>query len=130
MQKGRISVTAAIIMEGRDIFVARRNMNQVRGGKWEFPGGKVEANEAPQDALRRELREEFDSESEILSHAVTVQHQYPDITILLICYWARIEKIPEVLNAHSAAQWISPEKLFSLDLAAADRKAAELLFRS
>ena len=90
----------------------------------------MEAKEAPQDALRRELREEFDSESEIRSHAVTVQHQYPDITILLICYWAGIKKIPEVLNAHSAVQWISPEKLFSLDLAAADRKAAELLFRS
>lgn len=90
----------------------------------------MEANEEPQDALRRELREEFDSESEIRSHAANVQHQYSDITILLICYWAGIKKIPEVLNAHSAAQWISPEKLYPLDLAAADRKTAELLFRS
>lgn len=66
MQERVIPVAAAVIMNGRDILVARRKESGTRGGKREFQGGKVEANEKPREALKRELREEFGSEAEIL----------------------------------------------------------------
>lgn len=90
--------------------------------KYEFPGGKIEPHETPEAALRREMREELDLDVTVGAEAADVTHAYPDFTIRLRAFRCTADTAALRLHEHTALQWLPPERLAELDLAAADRE--------
>ena len=118
-----IVVAAAIERQGRYL-AARRTKPEWAAGRWEFPGGKVEAGEEPQAALARELREELDVEAEIgalLDRTITLT---PDGPISLACYLTRsLTPLPATSPDHDVISWFDRSRLAALDWAEPDRPA-------
>lgn len=129
MQKA-VHVAAAVIMrsDGKLLCARRGNAkNPCVAWKWEFPGGKVEADETPEIALARELREEMNFEIRIVSKITNVRHAYPTITIdmdAFLCVPAD-EAAQFTLREHAEACWLAPESLAILDWAPADKPVVE-----
>jgi 8-oxo-dGTP diphosphatase len=116
----KIYVVAAIIRNGDKILATQRGYGEHKGG-WEFPGGKIEEGETPQEALVREIREELEADIIVGDHLVTVEHDYPDFHISLQCYWAELRKGTHLkLLEHEAAKWLSLNELDSVDWLPAD----------
>ncbi len=116
-----IPVLAGILVNSRgEIFIARRKAHLKHGGKWEFPGGKLNANEQPPDCLQRELQEEFGVAATVNAIFDVATHTMGNITIVLIAYWARFEKEPVASTDHDQFQWVAPEALLTFDLTPAD----------
>lgn len=115
-----INVVAAIIVseEGR-VFATQRGYGEFKDG-WEFPGGKVEAGESPQEALAREIREELDTEIEVGELLDTVEYDYPAFHLSMGCYVCRIRSGELHLLEHEAAKWLSAADLYSVDWLPAD----------
>ncbi len=114
-------VCALIEREGR-VLLARRPEHKHLGGKWEFPGGKIEAGETPVVALVRECAEELACVVEVGAELPSVTHAYPDRTIILmpfVCRLAPGSTEPEAAE-HSALTWAEPERMGAYDLPAAD----------
>ena len=122
-----IDVVAAIIMDGSKVLIARRAADQSLPGKWEFPGGKIEEDEKPEEALRRELQEEFGVESTVGQHLITVKHRYPKISIRLMAYYVTVHADPVQSSDHDRIDWVSKDNLPSRDIAAADVPIFEAL---
>jgi 8-oxo-dGTP diphosphatase len=124
-----IKVVAAIIINNDKILCVQRSPSKLSyiSMKYEFPGGKVEANESNEDALKREIKEELHIEIDVKNHFQTVQHQYPDFFITMysfICSCAR----PELkLEVHVDYKWLAVDELGALDWAAADIPIVEKL---
>lgn len=115
-----IHVVAAIIRDGDKILATQRGYGDYKDG-WEFPGGKIEAEETPQAALVREIREELDAEIVVGEHLVTVEHDYPDFHLSMQCFWAElVEGSHMKLLEHEAAKWLSVDELDSVDWLPAD----------
>ena len=117
----RIDVVAAVIKKDGRIFATQRGYGAQKDG-WEFPGGKVEKGEDPRDALVREIREELEVEILPLEEICTVEYDYPNISIRLICFWAELVEGSPVLLEHEAAKWLEPDEIESLEWLPADRK--------
>ena len=116
----RIEVVAAIIHDndGR-IFATQRGYGDWKDW-WEFPGGKIESGETPEDALRREIKEELKTEINI-EHLITiVEYDYPKFHLSMHCYWCSIANGDLILTEHEAAQWLTKEKLNSVKWLPAD----------
>ncbi len=113
-------VVAAFIRKGPHILLARRPSGKLRAGLWEFPGGKLEGDEPPKEALKREIREELGVEAEIGPFLAEVVHSYPEVTIRLLCYEAKIFGEPKPLEGQGLS-WFLPKELENLPLAPADR---------
>lgn len=115
-----IKVVAAIIVseDGR-VFATQRGYGEFKDG-WEFPGGKVEAGESPQEALAREIREELDTEIEVGELLDTVEYDYPAFHLSMGCYVCRIRSGELHLLEHEAAKWLSRAELYSVDWLPAD----------
>lgn len=116
----QVEVCCAIIEKDEKILAARRALDKSMGGKWEFPGGKVEPNENPEDALVREIREELGCEITVLSPAPPVSHAYADFTIKLIPFHCALTLGEPAALEHECIGWYTRSELLTLDWAEAD----------
>ena len=119
-----IRVVAAVIKASDDkaepiIFATQRGYGEFKGG-WEFPGGKIEAGETPQEALKREIKEELDTEISVGEFIDTIEYDYPTFHLSMDCFWCQIVSGDLVLKEHEAAKWLTKEKLDSVDWLPAD----------
>ena len=119
-----VNVVAAIIRDGDRIFATERGYGDFKDG-WEFPGGKVEAGETPQQALKREIEEELNTEIEVGDYLTTVEYDYPKFHLSMKCYWARIVEGKPVLLEHEAARWLTKETLDTVSWLPADSTIIE-----
>ena len=115
-----VRVVAAIIRDadGR-IFATQRGYGDWKD-YWEFPGGKIEAGETPEDALRREIWEELETRIGIERFVATVEYDYPAFHLSMNCYLCYVESGYLTLKEHEAARWLSPNKLTSVRWLPAD----------
>ena len=115
----RIEVAAAVIRRGDRIFATQRGYGEFKGW-WEFPGGKMEAGETPQQALAREIREELDAEIAIGDLLQTVEWDYPTFHLTLHCYWCTLTSEAFHLNEHASARWLGRSELHDVRWLPAD----------
>ena len=120
----QIEVVAAIIRQGDKIFATQRGYGEWKD-LWEFPGGKMEVGETPEEALRREIREELSTEISVDEFLCTVEHDYPTFHLTMHCYLCSLLTKTLHLNEHEAAQWLAKDKLESVEWLPADRKIIE-----
>ena len=121
----KVEVVAAIIQKDNKIFCAQRNLSKSMGGKWEFPGGKIESGETREEALVREIKEEFDSNIEVNQYLMTVEHDYSTFHITMHSYLCTLIDGELVLNEHNDSVWLTKEELSKLDWADADKPIVE-----
>ncbi|MGM9763608.1 MAG: (deoxy)nucleoside triphosphate pyrophosphohydrolase [Candidatus Cryptobacteroides sp.] len=123
----KIEVVAAIIRdaEGR-IFATQRGYGEFKD-MWEFPGGKVEAGESHEEALKREIREELDTEILVDGFLCMVEYDYPAFHLTMHCYLCSVLSGGLVLKEHEAAKWLSIDRLDSVDWLPADLQILPLL---
>ena len=101
------------------IFATQRGYGDLKGG-WEFPGGKIEEGETPQEALKREIMEELDTEISVGDLIDTIEYDYPAFHLSMDCFWCQIVKGDLVLKEHEAAKWLSKDELDSVEWLPAD----------
>ena len=106
------------------IFATQRGYGDFKDG-WEFPGGKIEEGETPQEALKREIMEELDTEISVGELINTVEYDYPTFHLSMDCFWCEVVKGDLVLKEHEAAKWVTKEQLNSVAWLPADIKLVE-----
>ena len=120
-----VKVVAAIIRKGDKIFATQRGYGDFKDG-WEFPGGKVEPGENPEDAIIREIKEELGADIRVTGFLTTVEHDYPGFHLSMDCFWAELKDGTEmVLREHEAAKWLALDELDTVDWLPADVKVVE-----
>jgi len=125
-----IPVLAAIIRNASgQILLAQRKPGQSNALKWEFPGGKLKAEESPEACLRREINEELGIEIEVEHPFAIVNYAYPDRQILLLGYLCRYIKGEMRLQDHTEVRWIGVSELLNYDLSPADVPIAQKLVK-
>ena len=124
-----VRVVAAIIRQGDQIFATQRGYGDFKDG-WEFPGGKIEPGESPEEALVREIREELSAQICVGEHLITVECDYPGFHLSMTCFWAELAEGSEMtLLEHEAAKWLRLDELNSVDWLPADVKVVEAILR-
>lgn len=124
-----IRVVAAIIKAVKEdgepiIFATQRGYGDFKGG-WEFPGGKIEEGETPQEALIREIKEELETEITVGELIDTIEYDYPTFHLSMDCFWAEIVSGDLVLTEHEAAKWLTKDELDSVEWLPADASIIE-----
>ena len=114
-----IEVVAAIIIKDGEVFATQRGYGEFKGW-WEFPGGKIESGECPEDALVREIREELDAEIAVGDLLETVEWDYPNFHLTMHCFVCTLLSESVSLNEHAAAAWLGRESLHSVKWLPAD----------
>ncbi len=122
-----VKVTAAILVKDNRILIARRGPDDHPADKWEFPGGKIEDRETPEQCLKREMKEEFDIDVSVGEYLGSSIYHYDHISIELLAYRVYWEGGIIRMNAHDDVQWITPEQIAGFDFAPADRAIIEIL---
>lgn len=120
-----IEVVAAIICKDDKIFATQRGYGDFKDW-WEFPGGKMEAGETPEKALKREIREELSTEINVDKYLCTVEYDYPKFHLTMHCYLCSLQTEALHLNEHEAAKWLAKDDLDSVKWLPADM----LIFKS
>ena len=115
----QIEVVAAIIVKDHKVFATQRGYGEWKDF-WEFPGGKIDAGETPEEALCREIKEELDTEIAVGELFTTIDYDYPTFHITMHCYLCTIENGSLTLLEHEAAKWLSLEQLDSVTWLPAD----------
>ena len=119
-----IRVVAAVIRDGNRIFATQKGYGNYKGW-WEFPGGKIEEGETPQQALVREIREELDTEievGELISHVV---YDYPEFHMDMDCFWCTLKEGNLTLREAQSGSWLGKEDLYSVKWLPADKDILE-----
>ena len=119
-----VKVVAAIIKAVNEngetiIFATQRGYGDFKGG-WEFPGGKIESGETTQEALKREIIEELDTEVSVGELMDTVEYDYPQFHLSMDCFWCQIVRGNLVLKEHEAARWLTKDELNNVEWLPAD----------
>lgn len=119
-----IRVVAAVIKAVDEkgetiIFATQRGYGDLKGG-WEFPGGKIEEEETPQEALKREIMEELETEIIVGELIDTIEYDYPKFHLSMDCFWAEIVSGDLILKEHEAAKWLTKGELDSVEWLPAD----------
>ena len=126
-----VRVVAAVIKAINEngepiIFATQRGYGEFKGG-WEFPGGKIEAGETSQEALKREIMEELDTEIAVGELIETIEYDYPTFHLSMDCFWCEIVKGDLVLKEHEAAKWLKKEQLDDVEWLPADVTVIETI---
>ena len=119
-----IKVVAAIMIENNKIFATQRGYGDFKDG-WEFPGGKIEKGETPEEALIREIKEELDTTINVNKKIDTVEQDYPNFHLSMNCFICNILEGDLVLKEHEASKWLSKDELYSVDWLPADKEIIE-----
>lgn len=127
MSQKLIKVVAAAIIRNSKILAVQRSEQMLLPGMWEFPGGKIELNESPKDALIREIKEELDATIEVLHLVNTAEYDYNFGRVSLTTYTAKVAEGELTLLEHQNYRWLSPHELLDIDWAPVDIPAAQLL---
>ena len=114
-----IEVVAAIIIQDKHVFATQRGYGAWKGW-WEFPGGKIEPGECPQEALKREIKEELDAEISVGAMLETVEWDYPTFHLTMHCYLCTLESDSIILNEHESSAWLTKDTLDSVKWLPAD----------
>lgn len=119
-----VRVVAAVIKGKNEngesmIFATQRGYGDFKGG-WEFPGGKIEEGETPQEALKREIQEELSTEIKVGELIDTIEYDYPTFHLSMDCFWAEVVSGDLVLKEHEAARWLTKDELDSVEWLPAD----------
>ena len=114
-----IRVVAAVIRDKEKIFATARGYGEFKG-QWEFPGGKVEPGETPQQALKREIMEELNTEIEVGELIDTIEYDYPTFHLSMDCFWAKVSVEELELKEAEAAKWLTKYELDSVAWLPAD----------
>ena len=114
-----IRVVAAVIRKDDKIFATQRGYGELKGG-WEFPGGKIEEGETPQEALKREIEEELDTEISVGELIDTIEYDYPNFHLSMDCFWCEIVEGKLVLKEHEAARWLDRKTMDDVEWLPAD----------
>lgn len=115
-----VRVVAAIIIENGKVFATQRGYGEFKDG-WEFPGGKIEPGETPEEAVVREIKEELDTEVKAIELLDTVEYDYPKFHLSMDCFICKILSGNLVLKEHEAAKWLTRETLDSVEWLPADQ---------
>ena len=122
-----VKVTAAILVKDNRILIAKRSPDDPLADKWEFPGGKVESDETPEQCLKREMKEEFDIHVSVGAFLGSSKYHYDHISIELLAYRTYWDSGVIELKDHDQFKWISPDQLAEFDFAPADHVFVEKL---
>ena len=114
-----VRVVAAVIRDGDKIFATARGYGEFKGW-WEFPGGKIEKGETPQQALVREIKEELTATIEVGELIDTIEYDYPTFHLSMDCFWAKLVEGELILKEAEAARWLSHDELLSVNWLPAD----------
>ena len=121
-----VRVTAAVIIRDGRIFATQRGYGDYKDW-WEFPGGKIESGESPEQALKREILEELDTEIAVGEKLTTIEYDYPEFHLSMDCFLATVMEGSLVLKEHEAARWLRRNELDSVNWLPADRTIIGLL---
>ena len=123
-QRKHYNVVAAVIEVDGKVLCMQRGVTRYSytSHLWEFPGGKIEEGETPEQALHRELLEEMALEVEVHEHLATVTHDYLDFTITLAAYRCTAATRNFIMREHASSRWLPWDKLMTLDWCAADER--------
>lgn len=128
-----IKVVAAVICDSFEnktkIFATARGYGEFKG-QWEFPGGKVEAGETPQQALIREIKEELDVKIKVGELIDTIEYDYPDFHLSMDCFWCTVVDGEIILKKAEASKWLNKDELYTVDWLPADISLIEKLQNS
>lgn len=127
--KKHIKVVAAVIRKDGRIFATQRGYGNYKDW-WEFPGGKVEPGEKPEEALIREIREELNTKVAVGEHLITVEYDYPEFHLSMDCFWCRVEEGELTLLEHEAARWLPVSGLREVNWLPADIEVLEAIEKS
>lgn len=119
-----VKVVVAIIINNGKVFATQRGYGEFKDG-WEFPGGKIEIGETPEQALVREIQEELDTQINVKEKIDTVEYDYPNFHLSMDCFMCNIIKGDLILKEHEAAKWLSKDELYSVDWLPADKGLIE-----
>ncbi len=121
-----IHVVAAVIVDHGRVFATQRGYGDWKD-YWEFPGGKIESGEMPEEALCREIREELDTGIAVKEKITTIEYDYPEFHLSMECFLAEVTEGRLVLKEHEAARWLRNDELDTVRWLPADRTIIDLL---